>query len=50
MYWLSAKTGVHPDNCYSRNNIISQGYGSVAVKEKYGGYVREIFLKRIGAE
>ena len=41
---------VHPDNCYSRNNIISQGYGSVAVKEKYGGYVREIFLKRIGAE
>ena len=36
---------VHPDNCYSRNNIVSQGYESVAVKEKYGGYVREIFLK-----
>lgn len=38
---------VHPDNHYSRNNIISQGYESVCVKEKYGGYVREIFLKRI---
>lgn len=36
---------VHPDNCYSRDNIVSQGYESVAVKEKYGGYVREIFLK-----
>ena len=28
---------VHPDNCYSRDNIVSQGYESVAVKEKYGG-------------
>ena len=39
---------VHPDNRYSRDNIVSQGYKSVAVKEKYGGYMREIFLKRIG--
>lgn len=38
---------VHPDNRYSRDNVIGQGYESVAVKEKYGGYVREIFLKRI---
>ncbi|MCI8887219.1 MAG: GNAT family N-acetyltransferase [Hungatella sp.] len=38
---------VHPDNCYSRNNVISQGYESVTIKEKYGGHIREIFLKRI---
>ncbi len=39
---------VHPDNRYSRNNVISQGYEPVMVKEKYGGFVREIFLKRTG--
>ncbi len=38
---------VHPDNLYSRNNVVGQGYESVTVKEKYGGHVREIFLKRI---
>lgn len=38
---------VHPDNCYSRNNVIGQGYESVTIKEKYGGHIREIFLKRI---
>ena len=38
---------VHPDNCYSRNNVVSQGYRSVGVKEKYGGYIREIFLKNM---
>lgn len=38
---------VHPDNLYSRNNVISQGYQSMMIKEKYGGYMREIFLKRI---
>jgi len=38
---------VHPDNLYSRNNVISQGYQSIAVKEKYGGHIREIFMKRL---
>lgn len=38
---------VHPDNCYSRNNVIGQGYRSMMVKEKYGGYVREVFLKQV---
>ena len=38
---------VHPDNRYSRNNVIRQGYEAVMVKEKYGGHLREIFLKRI---
>lgn len=38
---------VHPDNRYSRSNVINQGYESMTVKEKYGGYKREIFLKRI---
>jgi len=38
---------VHPDNGYSRNNVMGQGYRSVVVKEKYGGYRREVFLKEI---
>lgn len=38
---------VHPDNCYSRNNVIGQGYRSMMVKEKYGGYIREVFLKQV---
>ena len=38
---------VHPNNHYSRDNVVSQGYQAMAVKEKYGGHVREIFLKRI---
>ena len=37
---------VHPDNCYSRSNVVRQGYQAMTVKEKYGGHVREIFLKR----
>lgn len=45
-FWYLMCT-VHPDNCYSRNNVIGQGYESVTVKEKYGGHVREIFLKKI---
>lgn len=38
---------VHPDNSYSRNNIIRQGYEVVLTKEKYGGYIRDILLKKL---
>lgn len=38
---------VHPDNIYSKENVIRQGYQAAAKKEKYGGYVREIFLKTL---
>lgn len=38
---------VHPENKYSRNNMIKQGYQVVLTKEKYGGYLRDILLKEI---
>ena len=38
---------VHPDNSYSRNNVIRQGYEAVLTKEKYGGYIRDILLKKL---
>ncbi|HBG12936.1 MAG TPA: hypothetical protein DDX68_16840 [Clostridium sp.] len=38
---------VHPENRYSKNNIIKQGYQVVLTKEKYGGYVRDILLKKL---
>lgn len=38
---------VHPENYYSRNNVIRQGYEVVLTKEKYGGYIRDILLKKL---
>jgi ribosomal protein S18 acetylase RimI-like enzyme len=38
---------VHPDNRYSRENIIRQGYRAAARKEKYGGFLRDIFIKEL---
>lgn len=38
---------VHPDNCFSLRNVLKQGYEIVTTKEKYGGYLRHILLKRI---
>ncbi len=38
---------VHPDNRYSRDTLLQQGYEFVVQKEKYGGYLRDIFLKRL---
>ena len=35
---------VYPENRYSRQNVISQGYEPVKSALKYGGYLREIFL------
>lgn len=38
---------VHPENNYSKNNILKQGYEVVMTKEKYGGYLRNILLKQL---
>lgn len=37
----------HPENRYSENNILAQGYRIITTKEKYGGFLRDIFLKEI---
>lgn len=37
----------HPDNRFSVNNILAQGYEVMMTKEKYGGLLRHIFMKRI---
>lgn len=38
---------VHPDNQYSLNSILSQGYRIMATREKYGGYLRHILMKEL---
>ena len=38
---------VHPDNEFSKNNIIRQGYEIVVTKEKYQGHIRDILLKEL---
>lgn len=40
---------VHPDNRYSRNNMVKMGFHSVMKKEKYGGFLREIMMKTLDA-
>ncbi len=38
---------VHPENRFSRENVKRQGYRKVMTKEKYGGYLRDIWLKEL---
>ncbi|MBS5956494.1 MAG: GNAT family N-acetyltransferase [Clostridiales bacterium] len=38
---------IHPDNFYSKSNAVRQGYEVVMTKEKYGGYIRDILLKKL---
>lgn len=38
---------IHPDNTFSLNNALRQGYEIMMTKEKYGGYLRHILLKKI---
>lgn len=38
---------VHPENQYSRNNILRQGYRFVLQKKKYNGTIRDIMLKQL---
>lgn len=38
---------VHPDNRFSRGNMLGQGYKAVCRKEKYGGRLRDVMMKEI---
>lgn len=38
---------VHPDNCFSRSNMLKQGYRVIGAAEKYGGHRREILMKEL---
>lgn len=38
---------VHPDNQYSKNNILRQGYRIADTKEKYHGFLRHVCLKEL---
>ena len=38
---------VHPENRYSRDNVLKQGYTFVTRKKKYNGNIRDILMKRL---
>ena len=38
---------VHPENVISRSNVMKQGYQKMLTKEKYGGFLRDIWMKNI---
>lgn len=38
---------VHPDNRFSRDNMLRQGYQAVKITKKYGGLPREILCKEL---
>lgn len=38
---------VHPENVFSRSNVMKQGYQKMLTKEKYGGFLRDIWMKQI---
>jgi ribosomal protein S18 acetylase RimI-like enzyme len=38
---------VHPENIYSKANASRQGYQVMITKEKYGGYLRDILMKKL---
>lgn len=38
---------VHPENRFSRNNMVKAGFSSIVKKEKYGGLLREIMMKQL---
>ena len=38
---------VHPENIFSRSNVMKQGYEKLLTKEKYGGFLRDIWMKQI---
>lgn len=38
---------IHPENIYSKSNAVSLGYKVVMTKEKYGGYIRDILMKKL---
>ena len=38
---------VHPENHFSKANVLKQGYQVMVTKEKYGGYLREVLCKKL---
>lgn len=38
---------VHPENRFSRDNMVRHGFCSVKIAEKYGGLLREIMMKEL---
>ncbi len=38
---------VHPENKFSRENVKRQGYKKILTKEKYGGFLRDIWMKKL---
>ena len=38
---------VHPENKFSRENVKRQGYKKILTKEKYGGFLRGIWMKEL---
>lgn len=38
---------VHPENKFSRENVKRQGYKKILTKEKYGGFLRDIWMKEL---
>lgn len=38
---------IHPENRFSKGNVLRQGYRVAATKEKYGGYLRDILVKEL---
>lgn len=38
---------VHPENKFSRENVKRQGYKKMLTKEKYGGFLRDIWMKKL---
>lgn len=38
---------VHPDNLFSLNNVLGQGYEILTIKKKYGGKMRAILRKTL---
>ncbi len=41
---------VHPDNVYSMNNVLKQGYRVIGEKQKHGGKRRAILFKDLSTE
>ena len=45
--WEYLLATIHPDNIYSLNNALNGGYQVMATKEKYGGKLRHIMMKKL---
>ena len=46
-HYLQYKMMQHAENVFSRSNVMKQGYQKMLTKEKYGGFLRDIWMKNI---